>query len=396
MKRFAVVVILGSLVIAPAAAAPKLIPVGLGSIYSAPAGVESAVISGKNIIFLANTTSTSADITLTAIEPTGTQAWQRIIDAGADELFTAATVDSQGNIWLAGSASLITPVETATPIIGIDNPDNVSNESATALRADMNQLALWKISPTGELLATYLSPQTFIPIVSAISVANSGISIVGQLNSRPFFLTATATGTFGKLTVIGTAKSEFNSVARHSDGSSTIYGSSAEILAGQKVAGIRDGILLRIAKTGAIAKLVRSSAKKASRSWISGDGTFLVSGPVITGKVTETAITKFNSTFAPIWTLRLPSTGPSVTLSANGNSYLAFTSKSAITGISQWKPAAPALLVATFDSKGVLKAATALPGLVRPLSLQYSKERGVTGMASSSDGTVSIFTLVSR
>jgi hypothetical protein len=52
--------------------------------------------------------------------------------------------------------------------------------------------------------------------------------------------------------------------------------------------------------------------------------------------------------------------------------------------------------VITFDSKGVLKAATALPGLVTPLSLQYSASRGVVGLATASDGTVSIFTLVSR
>jgi hypothetical protein len=44
----------------------------------------------------------------------------------------------------------------------------------------------------------------------------------------------------------------------------------------------------------------------------------------------------------------------------------------------------------------VIKAATALPGLVKPLSLHFSATRGVTGLAAASDGTVSIFTLVSR
>jgi len=65
-------------------------------------------------------------------------------------------------------------------------------------------------------------------------------------------------------------------------------------------------------------------------------------------------------------------------------------------GVSGFKPLVPTLVVLTFDSKGVLKAATALPGLITPLSLQYSAGRGVVGLASSSDGTVSIFTLVSR
>jgi hypothetical protein len=121
-----------------------------------------------------------------------------------------------------------------------------------------------------------------------------------------------------------------------------------------------------------------------------------VSGPVITGKVTESAITKFTSTFSPTWTLRLPSAGASRSLSANGNSYLAFTSRGLISGITGWKPTSPSLLVLTFDSKGVMKAATALPGLVTPLSLHYSVNRGVVGLAAGGDGTVSIFTLVSR
>jgi hypothetical protein len=249
---------------------------------------------------------------------------------------------------------------------------------------------------TGELLATYLSAQKFVPVVTALSATNSGISIIGSLDGKPYLATATTTGTFGKLLTIGTSKSELNAVARNSDGSTSIFGSSAETLAGKKVAGVRDGVLIKVSKTGSITSLVRSSALKASRSWISGDSANLVSGPVVTGKVIESAITKFSATFSPTWTLRLPSTGASTTLSANGNTYLAFTSRGAISGITGWKPTAPALLVLTFDSKGAIKAATALPGLISPLSLQYSPARGVVGLATGADGTVSIFTLVSR
>lgn len=401
MKRVFVLALSLILISPHAAAAPKAVPVGLGSIYSAPVGSESVVQSGRNLIYIANTSSSSSDISLTAFDLSGAQTWQRTIDSGADEVFTASTIDFQGNIWLTGSAALLNPTETPTSTAGIDNPDNVVSETSTALRQDMSYLALWKISPTGELVATYLAPRnenglSEIPMASSISATNSGISIVGSLTTRPFFISASTAGIFSKMVFIGTSKSEFNSVVRHSDGSSTIYGSSAEALAGKKAAGLRDGVLIRISKTGAITKLVRSSAPKASRSWISGDSSFLASGPVITGKVTETAITKFTSVFAPTWTLRIPSVGPSRTLSANGNSYLALSSKSAITGISKWKPSAPALLVITFDNKGAITAATALPGLVTPISLQYSKERGVTGLASASDGTVSIFTLVSR
>ena len=396
MKRVLTLVLLATLSIPVAAAAPKAVPVQLGSIYSAPSGTELFLQSGKNSIFIANINVKSADIQVTAVDMSGNQLWQRTIDSGADEVVTATTLDAQGNIWLAGSAGLMPAVETSTPITGIDNPDSVIVETNPILRGDMKNLTLWKISTTGELLGSYLAPMKNIPLVTAISATNSGLAVIGTLESKPFVITATTSGIFGKLISIGTSKTEFNAVARNSDGTLSIFGSSAEILAGKKVAGLRDGVLIKLSKTGSVTSLVRSSVLKGSRSWISGDSANLVSGPVITGKSVETAITKFTAAFAPTWTLRVPSTGASTTLSANGNSYLALVSRSAITGISGWKPSQPSLLVITFDSKGVMKAATALPGLVNPISLNYSSARGVTGLASAADGTVSIFTLISR
>lgn len=395
MKRIAVLAVATSLTFTPAIAAPKSITLQLGSIYSAPSSTEAFALSGKSAVFLSNLNSTSADVVLTALDQSGAQIWQRTIDSGVDEVATAVTADPLGNIWVAGSSAALPSVETPTVTTGIDNPDSVSIDRSDSLRTDINQITLWKVSPTGELLATSTLPQKSIPTINSISATNSGVSIIGSIEGKSFLLNFVS-NQFGKIIGIGTSKTELNSVARNSDGSSSIFGSSAETLAGKKVAGIRDGILLKISKSGSITSLVRSSAIKASRSWISGDSSHLVTGPVITGKVTETAVTKFSSTFAPMWTSRYSSTGPSVSITANGNSYLAFTSKSSIAGITGWKPSAPALLVITFDSKGAIKAATALPGLITPISLAYSPSRGVTGLASLADGTVSIFTLVSR
>jgi hypothetical protein len=379
-----------------AVAAPKAITPGLGSIFTAPIGSEAMVVSGKNTIFLANQSNSTADIEITALDQGQNKVWSRVIDSGVDEVATAMAIDPLGNIWLAGSSASLISGESATAITGIDNPDNVVLEGDAFLRTDMTNVGLWKLSAAGDLLATYQQSTPSIPVVSSISVIHSGLSIVGSVDGKPFLLTATTSGIFGKVIYFGSSKSEFNAVARNPDGSSTIFGSSAETLAGKKVAGIRDGLLLKVSNTGAISSLVRSSANGAARSWVSGDSVNLTSGPVIVGKSTETAITKFNTKFAPTWTLRVSSTGASQSLSANGNSYLAVTSRAPIAGVLKWKPVKPALIVLTFDSKGVLKAATALPGLVKPLSLQYSQSRGVTGLAAASDGTVSIFTLVSR
>lgn len=396
MKRILLIATLLVIGVSSASAAPKSVPVQLGSIYSAPIGTELFLQSGKNSIFISNPNSSTLDIQITAVDISGNQSWQRVIDSGADEVAMSATIDPLGNIWIAGGSAPVSAIESSTPISGIENPDSVVIESIDEIRSDLSNIGLWKISSTGELLGTFTYQSKVIPLINSISSTNSGLILAGSLESKAFILSATSSGIFGKPIYIGNGRSEINTVIRNSDGSATLFGSSAEKLAGKNLAGLRDGFLMKISKSGKITSIVRSSANRASRSWISGDSANLLSGPVITGKSIETAITKFNSSFLPTWTLRIPSTGVSTTLTANGNSYLAITSRSPITGIAGWRPVQPALLVITFDKKGVIKAATALPGLVRPISLHYSKERGVVGLAGSSDGTVSIFTLVSR
>ena len=396
MKRTWLLLPAIALIAAPASAAPKAITPGVGSIYSAPIGSEAMAISGKNSIFIRNVNNQSADIEVLALDQGQNPVWSKLIDSGVDEIGMAISLDPMGNIWISGASAQPRASETSTPTTGIDNPDNVSIEDVAQLRPDMKNIGLWKVSASGELLATYQLAVPAIPVINSLSLTNSGLSLVGTIDAKSFLLTATTSGAFGKVTYIGSTKSELIQVIRNSDGSSIIYGSSAETIAGKKTAGIRDGVVIKVSKTGAITSVLRSSANKSSRSWISGDASYLTTGPVIAGKIVETAITKFTSKLLPVWTLRLPSTGASQILSANGNSYLAVTSRGAIPGVTQWKPTKPSLILLTFDSKGLLKAATALPGLVKPIALQYSTTRGVIGLAAASDGSISIFTLVSR
>lgn len=377
-------------------AAPKKIVLQTGSVLPAPVGVESFLQSGKNSIFLSNTFNQTSDISLQAIDITGAITWERVIDSGNNEVASAFTLDSLGNIWIAGNSAPLLFVDTSTPVVGIDNPDSVSVEDINAIRADLNQLTIWNLAPTGELIATYIYPMVKVPTISAISANTTGISVVGSMDAKPFLINMSNTGTFSKVFSIGSSKTIINSLVRQSDGSSFLFGSSAETLGGKKVAGKRDGVLIKLSKNGAITSVVRSSANGAVRSWNSATSGNLLSGQVIAGKTSEVAITKFTNNFQPSWTARFPSTGSSLAVSGGNNSYLAFTTRSAIPGINLWKPTAPSLLILTFDGKGEVKAAHAFPGLVTPINLQFSRERGVIGLASSSDGAISIFTLVSR
>jgi hypothetical protein len=275
----------------------------------------------------------------------------------------------------------------------VENPDGVITEPISNLRGDMNLVTLWKVSPIGDLLNTYTLAQDAPALINAISATNSGVSVVGQLTGKPFALSASSTGVFGKVFSIGTNKTLFNAVVRHSDGSISIFGSSSEALASKKLAGVRDGVLIKVSKTGAVASLVRSSAPKADRSWLAADSTLALTGYVKSGKVMESAFTKFTTAFAPTWTMRFPSLGSSAVISSGNTTYGAFSSNSAVTGVTGWKPTSASVLLLALDNKGVVTGAYGSSEISEPISMVYSKELGLVGLAKSVNETVSLFKL---
>ena len=396
MKRLLLLVFAASLVLPTASAAPKAVAVKKLDIVASAVSAEGLVATGKTLVTYSNTGSTNSNIELTGLDVAGVQQWLRTIDSGVDEIATAATVDAAGNIWLAGSSAAVTVPESVTAAIAAENPDGVVAEELPKVRSDMNQITIWKLSPIGELLATFLSVQTSPALVSALSVNSSGISLVGVLADRPFLISATPTGEFAKPLFIGTNKSALNAVVRSPDGSVNLFGESSETLGGKKVAGARDGILVKVSKAGAITSVVRSSAIKAQRSWLAADSTLTLTGYVKSGKVIESAFTKFNSSFVPTWTMRIPSTGSSTVLTAAGITYGALSSNSAIKGVTGWKPTTPTLLLATFTNKGVMTGAYADSQLSAPISLVYTKELGLCGLARGSADSISIFRLATR
>lgn len=393
MRRIAIFLILLLIGTTPAVAAPKSVALKKITIVASVAGAEKLVVSGKTLVTVSNSDGPNTNILLTGIDIKGVQLWQKTIDSGVDEVALATAVDPLGNIWLAGAASSITAPESATAVIQAENPDGVVAEPTTKLRGDLSVLTLWKISALGEVLATYSSAQLSPPLINAISANSSGVSIVGQLQDKPFLLNANNAGTFGKLLSIGTAKTQLNAVVRHGDGSISVFGSSAETLGGKKLAGVRDGLLIKVSKTGAIASVVRSSAPKADRSWLAADSTLALTGYVKSGKVVESAFTKFTTAFAPTWTLRVPSTGSSLVQSAGSTTYGALQSNSVVSGVTGWRPTTPSLLLLSFDAKGVMTSAYGSTELTEALSLTYSKDVGLVGLARTSTQSVAIFTI---
>ena len=365
------------------------------TVLSVP-GAEMLAVSGSSIITIATVDSQTTDIVLSAVNGAGVSLWQKVIDSGVDEVAMATTVDGAANVWLAGFSSQVKSASTETASVVAENPDAITLEAAEELRGDLNVLTVWKISPVGELLATYTSQYDLPGLINSISVNKSGLSIVGVLSEKPFLQNMSAAGEFSQQASIGTSKTTINTVVRNSDGSSSLFGSSTETLGGKKLAGVRDGVLVKVSKAGAIASVVRSSAIKGDRSWLSADSSLLLSGYVKVGKTTETAITKFTSTFVPTWTIRFASTGQSRAITGAGISYAAMGSKSAIASITGWKPSKAQLLVVVFDAKGVMTSAFGSSELSEPLALAYSKELGIVGLALNADQAPAIFRIAAR
>ena len=396
MKRFVAFVVLASLVIVPVSqAAPKKIsvkPMQLLTTIGTPDEVSGAVVSGKSIIIFGTKSSKAY---ARAIDRTGKELWNLTLDQSAASVATSAAVDSAGDIWIAGATPLALglnpPASTAAPV----NPDNAVIPPSVFI-GDLQAVSIWRVSAAGALLFTNTLPTSSVLFPTAITVDKNGASVVGiianEKGNAGFLANVDATGAFSKLLQIGAVSTTADAVARHGDGSFTVAGSSSETLGGKKVAGLTDGILVKISKALKITTVVRSSVTKGKRIWNSASNSLLLAGEVVAGGKTESAITKFSLAYAPSWSYRFASTGP--TLSASATQAF-FISTGAVAQLN-WNPKTPTPLLLTFDSKGLITAADSGPiGQKEVLGLLISKEFGVLALTSSAE-SVSIFTLLPR
>ena len=356
MKRFAVAVIAALLISShPAGAAPKTIAASEITKVAAISEHEGATISSQGIAIFS---TVEKKVLVSSIDFTGAEKWKLVIEGSADQVAMAATSDKEGNTWLAGLTSAVETVESKTATGAPINVDGVVVEPVPGLRNDLNTLTIWKISATGTLVSSYSDSSTSPLLITALSHSSSGISILGDRGAGTVLINSTLAGKFSTAKTIGTAKSAFTSIVRNSDGSAQIYGSSSETLGGKKLVGVRDGILAKVNKSGALTSVVRSSANRATRSWQSATSSYFLVGDVKVSGKNESAFTKFNSSFAPTWTFRFPSQGAQLAaVAANGNHYALFNSTSSISGVTGWKPSTPTPIVLRFDSKGVITQA---------------------------------------
>jgi hypothetical protein len=375
-----------------ATAAPKPIVVKemVAINLAAPVTVDTKMLVVGSSIVLLN------DSSVRAIGADGVEKWRLPLTQGAASIATALAADSAGNIWIAGSSAVapaVTP--TPTPTVAPINPDNVLVDPKVPLRSDLTVATVWKISNTGALVSTYTAEPLSALLVNSIAINAKGITLGGvratDAGNSGLIINADLEGKFSKPIFLGLSDTSIDVVVLGTDSSVYAIGNSTETLAGKKVAGYRDGIIVKYSSTGKLSALVRSSGAKARREWLSATNSLFLTGSVQTGQKFESALTKFATNLSPTWTYRFASTGATYSaLGPNGSHFAAFASTSAIKGITNWKPSKPSALLLTFDSKGALVDAKSAAGT--PLALGYSKDLGIVLM-STSQTAVSIFRL---
>jgi hypothetical protein len=221
----------------------------------------------------------------------------------------------------------------------------------------MNRVKLWQVSNSGALINSfeYVTENVIYPkklLVSGGNLIILGTSYSGVL-TRGFFLSASKSGVFSNISVIGNKSTQINSAIINNDLSITAVGSSSEqILKAKPIAKV-DAITLRISNAGVIQQVARATLKSTSRSWDSIDLGLLQGGKVTYSNKTEAAITKFSALSKPVWNVRYLSRSTAL-VAAGKNSWATFVSSGAIKGIPTWKPKNPTPVALELGKKGEL------------------------------------------
>ncbi len=387
MKRLFTLVVISTLLFnSQALAVPKKPVVKTLKLITTVSNVDEfagLVTSGTTIVVYGNKGDKSF---AKGIDVTGKEIWNIALDNTSASIATAATVDSAGTIWIAGSTSLQRAMPTPSPSVSPLNPDNIT-AVPDIFTTDLDAFTLWSINPNTQALSQF-SLQLASPIlINAIAVNKDGLTAVGSSGA---VINSDLLGKISKPVFIGSGATNFEAVVKAADGSMTVAGSSSETLSGKKLAGKVDGVIIKLSKIGKVISVVRSSAPKALRNWNSASTSLLLGGEVVTGNKIESAVTKFSNTFVPTWTYRFASSGKTFT---SGSTYAFLQSKGPITQLANWSPKSPTPLLLTFDAKGAITGGYSAPVEQKEvLGLYFSKALGILCISASAE-TVSIFTL---
>lgn len=336
--------------------------------YSNNDQVSDIALSGKNIFLVGTTESANSnwitgvltglsDGFLTSYTATGLQNWSIRLGNEGNEIATSIALDNDGSIWVLGASNTVIQPSPASNSTGVLNPDNVPITPPSMPNSPMNKLKLWQVSGTGILINSFEYSSTEVIYPKKILMAGSNLAILGNtysgINSKGFFLSATKTGFFSNMVIIGSKSTQINSAIINSDQSITLIGSSGEKLLKSNSIGKIDAITAKISNIGVVQQVARATLKGTSRTWSSIDQGLLQGGKVTYSNKLEAAITKFSALNKPVWNVRYLSRSTAL-VAAGKNSWATFVSSGAIKGISNLKPKTPIPVILELGKKAEL------------------------------------------
>jgi hypothetical protein len=322
----------------------------------------AGMLVGDTAIYLFGNTPTGGYVT--ALNKDGSQKWLHSFSDQTAFTISAGALDTSGNIWLAGaSAAPIAMPSAPSPSPTAANPDSVVIGEEGAIRPDLNNLTLWKVSSAGTGAGKYQLPLTAPVLPTSLSVNKSGISIVAWQSAGSLFVTTDLSGKFGKLLRVGKTTTTLDKVIRNSDGSSILLGSGTELFLGNKAIGVRDGLIVKVDATPKIVQSVRSGEKGATRNWASATSSLLLGGFLKNKTSALATITKFEPTLKPSWTVRFKaSSGAVVASGVSKITYAAYESAGSGT-------------LLTFDKSGKVLSTNSFSG--QPIAMGFNKTLGL-------------------
>jgi len=167
------------------------------SFFAGNGGQWFTTLLSKRAIYLVGTSEPAAGPTqgdIIAIDPlTKAQLWDLPLKGAADSIATTATIDTAGNIWIAGSSStqVVAPTPKPTPT-NVINPSGVVIDPTPPIRSDLTQLSIWQVSPDGTLIASYNYEAGRVLQPLFIKLVKSAL----QINGSDFQISMDATGKF--------------------------------------------------------------------------------------------------------------------------------------------------------------------------------------------------------
>jgi hypothetical protein len=336
--------------------------------YSNNDQVSDIALSGKNIFLVGTTESANSnwitgvlsglsDGFLTSYTATGLQNWSVRLGNEGNEIATSIALDNDGSIWVLGASNTVIQPSPASNSTGVLNPDNVPITPPSMPNSPINKVKLWQVSGTGILINSFEYSSTEVIYPKKILMAGSNLAILGNtysgINSKGFFLSATKTGFFSNMVIIGSKSTQINSAIINSDQSITLIGSSGEKLLKSNSIGKIDAITAKISNIGVVQQVARATLKGTSRTWSSIDQGLLQGGKVTYSNKLEAAITKFSALNKPVWNVRYLSRSTAL-VAAGKNSWATFVSSGAIKGISNLKPKTPIPVILELGKKAEL------------------------------------------